>query len=40
MIDDSVPPIVNVPRRVPHALMNQLKEKFNELEKSGILKSH
>ena len=38
MIDDSVPPIINAPRRVPHALMNPLKEKLDELEKSGILK--
>ena len=38
MIDDSVPPIINAPRRVPHDLMNPLKEKLDELEKSGILK--
>ena len=35
--DDSVPPVVHPPRRVPVALRNQIKEKLDELVASGIL---
>ena len=35
--DDSVPPVVHPPRRVPVALRNQIKEKLDEMVASGIL---
>ena len=35
--DDSVPPVVHPPRRVPVALRNQIKEKLDEKVASGIL---
>ena len=35
--DDSVPPTVHPPRRVPVALQNQIKEKLDEMVASGIL---
>lgn len=35
--DDSVPPVVHPPSRVPVALQNQIKEKLDEMVASGIL---
>lgn len=35
--DDSVPPVVHPPRRVPVAIRNQIKEKLDEMVASGIL---
>ena len=35
--DDSVPPVVHPPRRVPVALRNQIKEKLDEMVANGIL---
>lgn len=35
--DDTVPPVVHPPRRVPVALRNQIKEKLDEMVTSGIL---
>lgn len=35
--DNTVPPVVHPPRRVPVALRNQIKEKLDEMVASGIL---
>ena len=35
--DDTVPPVVHPPRRVPVALRDQIKEKLDEMVASGIL---
>ena len=35
--DDTVPPVVHPPRRVPVALKDQIKEKMDEMVSSGIL---
>ena len=35
--DDTVPPVIHPPRRVPVALRDQIKEKLDEMVASGIL---
>jgi transposase InsO family protein len=36
-IDDSVPPVQHVPRKVPIAIKSQVKEKIDSMVKSGVL---
>lgn len=38
IIDETVQPVINAPRRVPFTLMEPLKEKLTELEQEGYLK--
>ena len=36
-LDDSVQPVIQTPRRVPHSLHDKLKVKLQEKEKNGVI---
>ena len=36
-LDDSVRPVIQTPRRVPHSLHDKLKVKLQEKEKNGVI---
>lgn len=38
VVDASITPVINPPRRVPFAIMQEVKDKLKELEEKGIIK--